>query len=96
MSPNDLLDTMQRKRESIREYTNAKLEKLVGQNSEEQGAEQVEAAKVKERQTVMNTKIPTHGTWRKNEREDEDVTFMEVNINSLAYWSNESNKAARL
>ena len=33
MSPNDLLDTMQRKREGIREYTNAKLEEMVGNNS---------------------------------------------------------------
>ena len=31
-----------------------------------------------------------------NEREDEDVPFMGVDINSLAYWSKESNKAARL
>merc|ERR1711966_488440 len=44
----------------------------------------------------MNTKVPMHGTWRRHEREDEDVTFMGVNINSLAYWSKESNKAARL
>ena len=29
-----------------------------------------------------------------NEREGEDVTFMGVNINSLSYWSKESNKAA--
>ena len=65
-------------------------------NSEEQGAEQVEAAKVKERRTVMNTKVPTHGTWRKNEGEDEDVTVIGVNINILAYWSKESNKEARL
>ena len=64
MSPNDLLDTMQRKPESIREYTNAKLEEMVGKNLEEQGAEQVETAKVKKRRTVMNTKVPTptHGT----------------------------------
>ena len=74
MSPNDLLDTMQRKHEGIREYTNAKLEEMAGKNSEEQGAERVEVAKVKERRTVMNTKVPTHGTWKKNEREDEDVT----------------------
>ena len=64
--------------------------------SEEQGAEQVKEAKVKERPTVMNTKVPMYGTWRKNEREGEDVTFMGININSLAYWSKEINKTARL
>ena len=89
MSPNDLLDIMQQKCEGNREYTNAQLEEMVGKSSDEQSAEQVKADKVKERQTVMNTKVPTHGTLRKNEREDEDVTFMGVNINSLAYWSNE-------
>ena len=44
----------------------------------------------------MNTKVPAHETWRMNERENEDVTFMGVNINSLAYWSKECNKADRL
>ena len=48
--------------------------------SEEQGAEQVKEAKVKERPTVMNTKVPMYGMWRKNEREGEDVTFMGINI----------------
>ena len=62
MSPSDLLDTMQRKREGIREYINAELEEMVGKNLEEQGAEQVKTAKVKERRTVMNTKVSTHGT----------------------------------
>ena len=59
-------------------HTNAELEEMAVKSPEEQGAERVEAAKVKERQTVMNTKVPTHGTWRKNERENEDVTFMGV------------------
>ena len=69
---------------------------MAGKSLEEQGAERIEAAKIKERRTVMNTKVPTHRTSRKNEREDEDVTFMGVNTNSLAYWSKDSNKAARL
>ena len=62
MSPNDLLDTMQQKREGNREYTNTELEEMVGKSLKEKGAEQVEAAKVKERRAVMNTKVPTHGT----------------------------------
>ena len=87
---------LQQKREGNREYTNVELEEMVGKSSEEKGAEQVEAANVKELRTAMNTKVPTQGTWRKNEREDEDVTFMGFNINSSAYWSKKSNKAARL
>ena len=44
----------------------------------------------------MNTKVDTYRTWRKDEKEAEDVTFLGVNINSLSYWSKSSNKAARL
>ena len=89
MSPNELLEAMQRKHKANREYTNAELEEMLDKSSEEKGTEQAEAAKMKERRTVMNTKVPAHETWRMNERENEDVTFMGVNINSLAYWSNE-------
>ena len=35
MSHKDLLETMQRKHECNREYTNAKLEEMVGKNTEE-------------------------------------------------------------
>ena len=55
-----------------------------------------EATRTEERQTVMNTKVPVHGTWRKEKNDKDDVTCLGVNINSLAYWSKESNKAARL
>ena len=96
MPPDDLPETMQRKREGNREYTSAKLEEMAGKSSEEKGAEKVETAKVKEQWTLMNTKVPTHGRWRMNERADEDATCMGVNINGLAYWSKESNKATRL
>ena len=61
MSPKDVLETMQRKREGKREYTNVELEEMAGKSTEEKEkeAEQAEAAKVKERRTVMNTKVPT-------------------------------------
>ena len=42
---------MQRKREGIKEYTNTELEEMTGKSPEEQGAERIGAAKVKERRT---------------------------------------------
>ena len=96
MSPNDLLEAMQQKRKANRKYTNAKLEEMVGKRLEEAGAERVDAAKVKKRRSVVNTKVPIYRTWRINERGDNEVTFMGVNINSLAYWPKDSNKAGRL
>ena len=68
---------------------------MAGKSSEEKEAKQVEAAKVKA--SDSNEYQGAHArNRRKNEREDKDVTFMGVNVNSLAYWSKESNKAARL
>ena len=65
-------------------------------DAEEKREVQSEEAKTRERRTVMNTKVDTYGTWRKDKKEAEDVTFLGVNINSLSYWSKSSNKAARL
>ena len=39
MSPNDLLEAMQPKQETNREYANAKLEEMTGKSLEEKGAE---------------------------------------------------------
>ena len=96
MSSKDVLGTVNLKREGDREHANAELEEMVGKSMEEKEAEQAEVAKVKERRTRMNTKVPTHGTWRMNKRKDKDVTSMGVNINSLSYWLKQRNTAAQL
>ena len=96
MSPEEVLDTLQRREDGERVYSNADLEEMREKNAEEKREMQSEEAKTRERRTVMNTKVDTYGTWRRDEKEAEDVTFLGVNINSLSYWSKSSNKAARL
>ena len=40
--------------------------------------------------------MPTHGNWKPHVKEEDDATFLSVNLGSLAYWSRDSNKAERL
>ena len=61
---------------SNREYTTAKLEEMMEKSAEEKRKEHVEAAKTKERLMVMNTKVLIHGTWRRDEKENESVTLL--------------------
>ena len=62
MSPEDLLETMQRREKGDEEYTDADLERMMEKSTEEKKEMHVEATKTKERRTVMNTKVPIHGT----------------------------------
>ena len=38
--------------------------------------------KTKERQSVMNTDVPTHGRWAVNSKDENDLTFLSINVNS--------------
>ena len=44
----------------------------------------------------MNTDVPIHGSWKANSKDKNNLTFLSINMNSLAHWSRESNKAERL
>ena len=44
----------------------------------------------------MTTDVPIHGSWKANSKDENDLIFLSVNVNSLAHWSQESNKAERL
>ena len=44
----------------------------------------------------MNIDVPIHGSWKANSKDENDLTFLSINVNSLAHWSRESNKAKRL
>jgi len=43
--------------------------------------------KTKERQSVMNTDMPIHDSWKANSKDENDFTFHSINVNSLAHWS---------
>ena len=44
----------------------------------------------------MTTDVSIHGSWKVNSKDENDITFLSVNVNSLAHLSQESNKAERL
>ena len=48
------------------------------------------------RQTVSNTKVPVHGNLRVEEKDDEALRFLGVNINSMSFWQRDNYKADRL
>ena len=68
MSPEELLDILQRKEKGEQVFSNADLERMMEKNAEEKREVHTEEVKTKERRTVMNTKVDTHGTWRKDEK----------------------------
>ena len=61
-------------------------------HGEEKEARKVKA-KTKERRLVMNTDVPIHGSWKTNSKDENDLTFLSINVNSLTRWSRESNNA---
>ena len=52
---------------------------------EQQMAIKAEKAAVEERRTVMSMKVPTRRDWTPDLKEDDDLTFLGVNINSLVF-----------
>ena len=96
MTTNQQKDSSKRKKEGDREMSNAEMDEILAKGAEESKEVKAEKERTVERRTVMNTKVPLHGTWRPGGKDDDNVTFFGANINSLAYWSKESNKAARL
>ena len=43
--------------------------------------------KTKERRSVMNTDVPIHGSWKANSKDEINLTFLGINVNSLVHWS---------
>ena len=44
----------------------------------------------------MNIDVPIHGSWKANSKDENDLTFLSINVNSLTHWSQKNNKAERL
>ena len=63
---------------------------------EEEKVIRKERDKTKEIQSVMTTDVPIHDSWKANYKDKNNITFLSVNINSLAHCSGESNRAERL
>ena len=99
MSAEELMTTLERRKINSEDLSPAEMEELLnraGKDVDEQLAIEKEREAVKERRTVMSTKVEKHGGWAPELKGDDDLTFLGANINSLAYWSRYSNKAERL
>ena len=55
-----------------------------------------ERDETKKRQLVTTIDVPTHENWKQHTKEEDNTMFLNTNINRLAHWSRDSNKAERL
>ena len=92
----DCLGQQKSKNDEISPKEEEELLDKCAKDVEQQIAIDKEKAAVKERRSVMSTKVPTYGDWTPEVKGDKELTFFRANINSLAYWSRYSNKADRL
>ena len=90
------MEIMARRRNPESEITNKELEEI--ENAAEDNKKAARNRKEEEqiRQTVSNTKVPVHGNLRVEEKDDEAIRFLGVNINSMSFWQRDNYKADRL
>jgi hypothetical protein len=96
MKPNELLDHLKQRRGNEEEMKKEEMDELLKDAHEEEKAIREERDETKKRRSVMTTDVTTHGNWKPHTKDEDDITFMSVNLNSLAYWSQDCNKAERL
>ena len=48
------------------------------------------------RKTIENTRVPIHGNWKVEAKDDKDISLLSVNVNSMSYWLNNNHKSERL
>ena len=72
------------------------MDELIKDPHEEEKETKKVKAKTTARRTVMNSDDPIHSSWKTNSKDENILSFISINVNSLANWSKESNKAGRL
>ena len=96
MKATELLDHLKQRRRNSDKTKREEMDELIKDTHEEEKEIKKVKAKTTERRTVMNSDDPIHGSWKTNSKDKNDLTFISINVNSLAHWSRESNKAERL
>ena len=99
MTANEVKEHLGRRKSKNDDLSPREEEELLDKGAkdiEQHVAIEEERAAVKERRSVMITKVPTHEDWTPEMKGDNELSFFSANINSLAYWSRYSNKADRL
>ena len=87
MKATDLLDHLKQRRGNSKEMKKEEMDELLKDAHEEEKEVRKVKAKTKERRLVMNTAVPVHGSWKMNSKDENDLTFFSINVNSLAHWS---------
>ena len=96
MSAEEVKNILEQRKSKNDELSPREAEELLekcAKDTEQQMAIDAERAATEERRTVISTKVPTHGDWKPDSKGDDDLDFLGVNINSLAYWSRYTNNA---
>ena len=96
MKATELLDHLKQRRGNSDKMKREEMNKLIKDTHEEEKEDNKVKAKTTERRTVMSSDDLARGSWKTNSKDENDLTFISINVNSLAHWSKESNKAERL
>ena len=96
MKANELLDHSKQQRGNDEEMKKEEMDDLLKDAHEEEKAIRKDKVKTKEIRSIITTDVPIHGSWKANSKDENNITFLSVNVNSLAHWSRESNKVERL
>ena len=87
---------MNRRKTPESEITNKELEEITNASEDQQTAAKGERKKIVYQTTVANTKVPIHGNLRVEDKDDEALRVLGVNINSMSFWLRDNYKADRL
>ena len=93
MKANELLDHLKKQRGNGEEMKKEEMDDLLKDAHKKEKEVRKDKVKTKERQSVMNTDVPIHGSWKSNSKDEDNLTFLSINVNILVHWSQESNKA---
>jgi len=96
LSFEDTLNIMNRRKTPESEITNKELEEITNASEDQQTAAKGERKKIVYQTTVANTKVPIHGNLRVEDKDDEALRVLGVNINSMSFWLRDNYKADRL
>ena len=92
MKANELLDHLKQQRGNSNEMKREEMDEVTKDTHEEEKETKKVKAKTTERRTVMNSDDPIHGSWKTNSKDENDLTFISINVNSLAHWSREGTR----
>ena len=87
MKANALLDHLKQRRGNREETKQEEMDDLPKDAHEEEKELRKDKVKTKERRSVMNIDVPIHGSWKANSKDENNLTFLSLNANSLAHWS---------